>query len=403
MLVALLLALAPKPQLPSPVPHVDPDTWQSLVTIETKGDLSCRRGDPDCNPCTANVRAQFRKVREGDATWSVKPWRFSWGRSYVPDSIEPYEAFDEDTHLANALGVSYAHPQGFVRTNSGPGFYAGTHSQKEDGRPGTVFIVDQDAEGRKSLAALHRTSTRHPSGLHVLGKYLLFAERPKNRPDELRVIDLDRRRSRQSIAHAVPDPAGVNASVKQFGGGLGAAKLADGGYLILSAIPGDRRDEKRFHQFYRATGNLGTNGGLVLTFLHEQEFTPTTTVPAKYQYSENVSLVTECTTGDIYAIHTSGDGEGLDALIGHGYWRLSKLVKRGGKPALDPVDVFEMGQNTADCHMRSAASVGVAPNGKLEFICHQFRKDPDPSALNPLSGNIGGEDAWRFRVGVPND
>ena len=39
--------------------------------------------------------------------------------------------------------------------------------------------------------------------------------------------------------------------------------------------------------------------------------------------------------------------------------------------------------------MRSAASAGVGPGGKLELLCHQYRKDPDPSAVNPFQFNVG--------------
>jgi hypothetical protein len=392
----------------TPLPQVDPGEL-AVKRPPVRGDLSCRRGDPDCNPCTAGVRAQFRRVARGQAQWKSKPWRFEWGTRYSPDSVRPYEAFDEDTDLANALGLSSSHPQAFVRTNAGPAWYAGTHSQHEAGRPGTVFIVQQDADGKKSLAALHRTKTQHPNGLHVLGHYLLFAERPdKTRPDELRVIDIDRRQVRQDITHLVPEDPGTAKSWKQFGGGLGAAKLSDGSYLVISSLPGDRKTsaggvpQLRFHQFYNLRGNLADPAAATMRFLGAQQFTPTAAVPAKYQFSENLSLVTECGTGDIYGIHSSGDGEGPDGLEGSGYYRLSKLEAGPSGPVLTPIDVFEMSQNTADCHIRSAASVGVGPNGRLEFLCHQYRKDPDPSALNPLSGNITGHDQWRFRAGVPN-
>jgi hypothetical protein len=72
-------------------------------------------------------------------------------------------------------------------------------------------------------------------------------------------------------------------------------------------------------------------------------------------------------------------------------------------PQLDPIDVFEVKQSAKVCHMRSAASVGVAPHGKLEFLCHQYRKDPDPSAINIFGGNITGNDHWNFRAGVPKN
>lgn len=396
--------ITPRPTT-TPILHerIKPGVVFTPAAPPVKGDPSCRRGDPDCNPCTSNVQAQFRKIKEGRARWTSKPWRFEWGKHYAPNRIRPYEAFDEDSPEADTLGLSHSHPQAFVRTNAGPSWYAGTHSAPGSDRPGTVFIIEQAADGKKSLAALHRTRTGHPNGLHVLGKYLLFAERPdRARPDQLRVIDLGRRSRVNDITHEVPEATGEAKSWKQFGGGLGTAKLSDGSYLLISSLPGDRKASRRFHQFYNMKGNLGVTSGLTMRLLHVQQFRPTAKVPSKYQYSEHLSLVTECGTGDIYAFHSSGDGEAIDGLIGRGYWRMSKLVSRDGKPELDPIDVHEIQQNTDDCHMRSAASVGVGPNGKLELLCHQYRKDPDPSVANPFSFNTSGNDAWRFRAGVPN-
>lgn len=400
-----------RPQRPQPsAPRLDRSKIYRRP-VPVTGDLSCRRGDVDCNPCTPDVRGQFAKMRRGESKWKRKPWRFEWGKRYLPDSIRPYEAFDEDTHLANAVGLSSAHPQSFVRTNEGPAWYAGTHSQKEAGRPGTVFIIDQERNGKKRLVALHRTKTQHPNGLHVLGRFLLFAERPNSRnPDELRVLDLRRRTTRQDITHLIPEATGASRAMKQFGGGLGSAKLSDGSYLLISTVPGDRKTQAsdgsrlhRVHQFYNMKGDLSDPSDLTMRFLAEQRFTPTRAVPQKYEFSENLSVVTECTTGDIYAMHSSGDGDGLDGLEGKGYWRLSQLVRRDGLPQLDPVDVFEVRQRAQSCHMRSAASVGVAPHGKLEFLCHQYRKDPDPSAINIFGGNTTGHDHWNFRAGVPKN
>ncbi len=401
----------PRPHHPQPsAPTID----RSKIyhpSVPIKGDLSCRRGDADCNPCTADVPGQFAKMRRGEANWKRKPWRFEWGNRYAPDSIRPYEAFDEDSHIANAFGLSSAHPQAFVRTNEGPAWYAGTHSQKESGRPGTVFIVEQGPRGKKNLVALHRTKTQHPNGLHVLGRFLLFAERPNSRNlDELRVIDLRRRTVAQDITHLIPEAVGDSRAFKQFGGGLGSAKLSDGSYLLISTVPGDRKTQNedrsrkhRYHQFYNMKGDLTDPSELTMRFLAEQRFTPNRAVAQKYEFSENLSLVTECRSGDIYAMHSSGDGDAVDGLEGSGYWRLSKLVRTGGEPQLEPIDVFEVNQTAKSCHMRSAASVGVAPNGKLEFLCHQYRKDPDPSAVNPFGGNISGKDHWNFRAGVPKN
>ena len=371
-----------------------------LFRVPTKGFLGCKVNDPDCNRCTANVVSQFNKVRTGQATWKNKPWRFEWGRRYRPYSITGYQAFDEDSDLANGAGLSWSHPQGFVRANRPGAMYVGSHSRYDKRKPGTIFIVRQDSQGRKYLSALHRTRHKHPSGVHMLGKYVLFGDRQGGK-SQLRMIDLDKRLEQHDLTYDLPTFGGPSGAIRpNFGGGIGAAKLSDGSYLLVSTVRGGHAVGARYDQFFRMKGAPGRPGDLSITFIGASQYRNPAWAKKDYRYSENVSLVTECGTGDIYAVHTTGDGSGADGLVGGGYWRLSKLVRSGSGLAFQPLAVFEMSQNTANCHMRSSATVGVAPNGKLEFLCHQYRKDPDPSAVNWFEANTSGRDAWGFRAGV---
>lgn len=378
--------------------------WPIDFFLKAKADLNCRRGDPDCNRCTGSVVRQFNRIKTGQANWKGKPWRFNWGTKYRPYDITPYEAFDNDDTLSEAFGISVGHPQGFVRTNSSIMPYAGSHSmnKQERDKPGTIFIIRQDAQGRKYLSALHRTHTHHPSGVHILGKYIVFGERPKDSPNELRLVDINAPFLKQNITHSMPKAIGESRDKVMFGGGIGIVRLSKESYLLISSLPGDNKGDKRYHQFYHLQGKLNKPSALKISFINEQTYKNPTHFSKDFKFSENLSLISECNTGDIYAIHSTGDGgKNLDALIGGGYWRLSKLKKEANQFQLQPMDVFEMSQNATNCHMRSAASVGVAPNGKIEMLCHQYRKDPDPSLLNPIPIISGGNDKWNFTAGTP--
>lgn len=367
----------------------------------TKGATGCSSNAPDCNRCTPNVVAQFRKVKNGQANWKAKPWRFQWGRKYPPYAVDGYQAFDEDSDLANGTGISYSHPQGFVRANRAGAMYVGSHSRHDAAKPGTIFIVRQDSTGKKALVALHKTRHKHPSGVHMLGKYVLFGDRSGGR-SQLRMLDLDRKYTRHDISYDLPSFEGASSGLKpKFGGGVGAAKLSDGSYLLVSTLKGGKAPGPRYDQFFVMKGALGSSS-LAITYAGEHRYENPSWANKDFRYSENISLITECGTGDIFAVHTSGDGResGVDGLEGGGYWRLSKLERHQGKLRFKPLSVFQMSQNTANCHIRSSATVGVSPNGKLEFLCHQYRKDPDPSALNWFEANTTGNDQWGFRAGT---
>ena len=389
------------PKGPLKTPRVLPSPTANAQPVI--GWLGCKATDPDCNRCTSDVVGQFNRVKNGKATWRTKPWRFDWGRDYPPYGIDGYEAFDEDSDLANGTGISYSHPQGFVRSHRPGAMYVGSHSRHDSAKPGTVFVVRQDSTGKKYLSALHRTRHKHPSGVHMLGKFVLFGDRESGK-SQLRMIDLDRRGVRHDITHALPAISGPSRNVQQrFGGGIGAAKLADGSYLLISSGPGGRAPGTRYDQFFEMRGRLDS-AKLKLRFLGADRYDNPSWAKHDFRYSENVSVITECSTGHIYTVHTSGEGReaGIGGLEGGGYWRLSKLERIAGTLRLRTLSIFEMSQNTANCHIRSSATVGVAPNGKLEFLCHQYRKDPDPSALNWFEANTTGHDQWGFRAGVAN-
>ena len=66
--------------------------------------------------------------------------------------------------------------------------------------------------------------------------------------------------------------------------------------------------------------------------------------------SENLSVVTECGSGKIFTIHTTGDY----GLYGNGYWRLSRV---DDGPKLTHIAMARQDQHNEKCHHRSSATV----------------------------------------------
>ncbi len=345
----------------------------------TKADIRCRTAQADCNSCAANVRQQFQKAASGQISWRSKPWRFNWPQQYPPFGKRPLDIFDGDP--AYALGIPDKHVQGFVRTNSSRFPYAGTHSHK---RQGGVFVIRQQADGKKYLSSLYPAHSRHPSGAAVLGNYLVYGEQGR-----IYFRDINNPARKQAIALPLP-----NAN---FGGGLGAVKLSKDNYLFVTTGPGGQDGRKRFNQFYQLQGQ--NSHPKRLKFIGKSVFTKPPQWSKGFGFSENLSLIKECGTGDIYAIHTTGDEKGIRAINGNGYWRLSKLVNQGGLK-LQPVNAFTTRQNMSSCNVRAAATVFVNRQHKLEFYCHGYAKDPDGSTFNVLGPSSRGADKFYFRAGV---
>lgn len=346
----------------------------------SKGEIRCRMGQADCNVCAVNVQQQFGKAAARQINWRSKPWRFNWPQRYPPNNSRPLDIFDGVP--AYALGIPDTHIQGFVRTNSARYPYAGSHSHK---KRGGIFVVKQNSDGKKYLSSLHQTKGRHPSGVQVIGKYLVYGEGSR-----LIFKDLNSPNQQNNISLNIPKPG--------FGGGLAIFKLSRDKHLIVTSGPGGQDRRPRYHRFYKLKSINGRPTSI--RFINQSSSRNPAKWPRGLNFSENLSLVTECGTGDIYAIHTSGDEKGISAISGNGYWRLSKLVDNHNKLSLNPISAFSNRQNMSSCNVRAAATVYVNQQNKLEFYCHGYAKDPDGSLFNVLGKSSRGVDKFKFKVGT---
>jgi len=346
----------------------------------TKGDTNCRVGQPNCNMCASNVQQQFKRAAANQIRWQTMPWSFTWPQRYPPQNLRPLDIFDGKP--AHALGIPDTHVQGFVRTNSSLYPYAGSHSHK---KRGGIFVVKIGADGKKFLSTLHQTKGRHPSGVHIIGKYLAYGLGKR-----LYFKDINSRN--QQVEFSLP------IEKANFGGGLGIVKLADDRHLVVTTGPGGQKRRPRFNRFYILKSSNGRPSSLKL--INESSTKKPSQWPRGLEFSENLSLITECGTGDIYSVHTSGDEKGISAITGNGYWKLSKLVRKERSLGLTAINAFTMRQDMKSCNIRAAATVGVTPQNRMEFSCHGYAKDPDGTTFNVLGRSSRNRDKFRFRIGT---
>jgi hypothetical protein len=344
-----------------------------VPAIVLRGDTACKYGDVDCNRCANDVVKQFTVAFEkGHAPiFHGGSWTFSGDRRYPPDNMQPEDAFNPfDT------GIISKHIQGLVRTNDSRYPYAGSHSHE---KRGSIFFIEVDKSGNKKLFSLHQSSGNHPSGVAVLGDGLYVAE-----GDELRSFGIFSSIDNQNNRYLIPKTDPRQKGLQGGGGGLGLAKLEDGGYLLVVTAPGDgfrlgttieglkQNQEPRYTRFYRIVGSNPGHPDLTadkkpkVQFLGEWKHEGHTKYPkTPMAYSENLSVVTECGTGQLYTIHTTGDY----LLHGDGFWRLSRVESGSDGPRLQHISIKKQSQDNSDCHHRSSATVHVNKSGELEFLC----------------------------------
>lgn len=356
----------------SPIQQISPGQY-------SKADTRCRRNDPDCNVCAVNVQQQFHRAAAGQISWQSKSWRFNWQKQYPPQKVRPLDIFKGNKEFL--LGIPTTHVQGFVRTNSSRFPYAGSHSHTKQGG---IFLLRQNKKGDKYLAALLKANSRHPSGVHAFGKYLVYGESGR-----VYLKDLNQP-SAKDVSLRLPGPQA------NFGGGIGLVKLQSGGYVMITTGPGKQDARPRYNRFYHLTGANGRMANI--RYLGQSEQTKPAQWLRGFRFAENMSLITECGSGDIYAVHTTGDQNGLSAISGNGYWRLSKLQQQGQQLTLQPVNAFISTQEIASCSMRATATVHVNPANRLEFYCHGYAKNPKGTVMNVLGKS---KNKFKFKVGIP--
>ena len=344
-------------------------------------DTRCPPNDPGCNQCASDVQGQFNRAANGQLAWQTQGWAFNWNQLYPTQRLKPRDLFDGDAEYL--LGIPDKHVQGFVSTRSRRFPYAGSHSHQQQGG---IFLIRRANNGQQFLAVLQQTLTGHPSGVHSLGKYLVYGE---NQSVFLKDLDAPARRDQQL---RLPGPTA------NFGGGLGMVRLASGDYLLVTSGPGGQDARPRYDRFYHFRLDPRNGRAIQPRFLNESPYQKPSNWPEGFGFAENLSLITECDTGAIYAIHATGDQSGLSAISGNGYWRLSRLEAVNGALSLLPLTGFAIRQSMASCSMRAAASVQVNPTGQLVFHCHGYARDPDGSTLNVLGES---NNRFEFRLGLP--
>jgi hypothetical protein len=334
-----------------------------------KGDATCPPGAPDCNVCAPDIQAQFEA-----AQWrgEVRGWSF-----------EPRPGHAVPPRRAYFAGLN-GHAQGFVRLNTPGEAYAMVHSK---GRPrgfaSLSFLADTGS--RLELLSLFPLAARggHTTGAFALGDQLGVLVKPRT----LAFVDVaSALAGTPRIRHielwnpddGLPFMAAPKAhGLTDWSGGIAIAKRAPGDYVLLANEGGDRASSGRSHVFIVAPTRDLLDGSQVPTVeVGKASYPVGFPLCAEHHHSENASLVTECGSGDLYAVHVGSNdsvrARGFAPGAFHTFWRLSRLIVQDGEVTLEPRGVYLRRASLDHCHGRSAGSVYVDPETRrLHLLCHE--------------------------------
>lgn len=329
--------------------------WGNFVR-RLHGDTTCGPNERDCNVCAYDVRRQFDRLFSGYRDDSNDTWRVQWNQRYWPDLMLPTDAFDDNDQ------ISSHHVQGFARTGSPNYPFVGSYS---DDAHASTFVIITDGSGNESLQWLHQAigNEKHGSGVHALGHYYGVVERaggPGGNADQLRINDVDQ----PFIADILYTPPSAYP-ISTAGGGLGLARLGHEKYLVVSTNEGGGGNAARSSKIYQLDGRINT---ATMTHLGTNYHQRRPEWGDNYRTSENVSLITECETGQIYAVHVSG--EPLDG--GSGHWRLDRLEQGPNGPVMRGISVYTDWQNINRCFLRAAGTAYAGDDHIIDLYCHEY-------------------------------
>jgi len=336
--------------------------------LALRGEVSCPAGATDCNVCAPGVEAQFSA---GEWQEAEKGWAFAANASGL--ELLPRDAYD-----ARHGG----HVQGFVRVNREGEAYAMVHSLGHNATASLSLIAG--AGSGLGLVQLYRVDAPggHTSGAFVLGNYVGLLQSPavlalydvgaafEHRPGSVRQLQLT---SADAGAPFVRDAK--HHGLTDWSGGVAMAKLAGGHYLLLGNEGGASSGDSHLFEL-ESLGSAGSEVEVVASERGESTYPTAPLFCAQHHRSENAALVTECGSGQLYAVFvgSNDDVEVKDFEPGtyHTFWRLARVVELDNKLELVPVGTYLRRAHLGNCHGRSAGSVYVDPeSGRISLLCHE--------------------------------
>jgi hypothetical protein len=348
-----------------------------LTGAELRGRSRTFNSD-DGNRCADDVEAAFTAL-PNSPSGKIR-YRSRGGATLPPDNakLEPFGSFEYHVQSitrfapgldgdARWLAVSRSHKHnraGFllVNLNDAAGVDGSTLLE-----PGKSYPSDPVPTGRETQFYYPIKDTGHPGGMFAFGKYLAVASESETRPSWVDIYDFSEGPgSGIHLQRVMVTSQGRDFEVARVIGGVAVNPLSDGRFLMF--VLG--QDKKKEGWFYISDSDRLTT---------ETEWTAISRVgDSNWDEYQNVSMVSECNTGNLYVIATGNASYASDLLPGSNVADLFlvsgsdesvNMTKRVSRVMADVSDGF--------CTFRAGANAYVDADGKLAMYCHAHHANTD--------------------------
>jgi hypothetical protein len=378
-------------------PPVDDPSAPAEITVTSALSAGTFRGyaDPlygskDQNRCLMNVTQAFNSLPRSPTR---NRYQSRGGKTLPPynKKLATFEACAVDWHgnitidrhiqgVARLAGVGDNRWLAVTRAHNLE--YAGVHLARMGdlgGADGTRLLVpgtsyaDPPPSTRGTEYFYSQFLTTHPGGVQAFGHYLAVAVEATNQQvPRLDVFDFSGGpgAGKQYVYYLgnLGETPGVTKAIT----GVGVTRLTDGRYLFF--VLG--KDENKDGWFYVSNGTQLTKD-TKLEFVDYVNGTDTTPQGSIRMY-QNVNLITECGSRDIYLLATGNEGYAGSVASGTNYADLFRVSMVGASVKLERTASrnFEEGGSDA-CTFRAGATSFVDRDGRLLLYCHAHHANTD--------------------------
>jgi len=347
---------------------------------ELAGDASIEFGQPLGNRCAFDVQQAFAAL-PATPTGKIRYW--SRGGSRLPPrqgKLAPFGSWDAHVQSISRLSLPWDDNLWAAVSRSNPGASGGAGVFLVDlggvrGADGTRWVLPGDnfggepPAGRQTYKYYPLSDTDHPGGIQVVGAYLVVAaEGAEGAPPFVEILErvADDADYRWLSRFTLQGDLGEPVAPSRFITAAALTRLLDGRYLLF--VLG--KDEEQQGWFY-------VSDQPVLSADTRWSFLDYVAVPGWYQ---NVTLLTECDSRDVYLLATNNidfDGSPNSGTDWADLYQVSRS-DASGHVELSLIDgrIFAAG-GSGYCTFRAAANAYVDRDGALLLYCHAYKANTD--------------------------
>jgi hypothetical protein len=331
------------------------------------------------NRCVDNVETAFAALPQRPT--GTMRYRSQGGVRLPPSSakLEPFGSFDFHVQSITRFAGGFDNDRRWIAVSrkhevDRAGFFL-VHLADADGADGGRLLIPGKAypsdpvAGRETRFYYPVRDTGHPGGMQAFGQFLAIAsEAPEGLSSFIDIYDFRGGPGAGRVLQRFMIPLSTPSfPTKRIIGGVAMATLRDGRYLMF--VLGQDKVREGWFFVSNGTNLTSTTQWLPLSYVKGD---------SSWDEYQNVTLVTECNSNQLYVVATGNATYLSDVLPGTDHGDLFRLsANSAGNVVMTRVARKTFVSEDGFCTFRAGATVHADKDGKLILYCHAHHANTD--------------------------